>query len=452
MSARSAASSAGALSSREPSFNELMSESYHEPNLEEDEDASREMEAFLAALDKNDLAEEIKREVKSKLQAVTSKLTTLFNKQRDLGQGEEEEVGAISTEALMRNPEDEDALKLNRKQEQQKILLLTKRLNAQTKTLELTEQKTRATTRQWTGDKELHLAEMARKDVEVHDMEVRLHVMEKKARTAEQVIRDRHMVNQGEEGEVEGDGGFEVMKERHDALVLNSASKKEELATLTQTLWDTKLELSSAGMKIDALTSRVEDLVKRGDSLHDQMESMEKEEGNHVKHTKKAIEESKRAQQELATEVLRSESLAAQLQKQQADLGKRMEGQVEQQRQIEELVGQLAVQKREAEEREAELAAEAKHLRIDRETSLRNCKKLKSVLGEVVSQCSTLTQSMQECETQMQGRLKREESRAREMQIDLANAVSNLGVSALRKGAVAVEFQSKHRVDMAEDG
>jgi hypothetical protein len=161
--------------------------------------------------------------VRSKLEAVTSKLTTLFKKQRALAEEEEDHINTVSTEVFIASlvPGEEVAgghgvvvheVQLNRKQEAQKAMMLSKKVAALTKSLGialchtrlcymsyvvcilmpfsyptamllsfnafsgLLEQKTRSTTRQWTGDKELHAAEMKRKEAELHEMEIRLQV------------------------------------------------------------------------------------------------------------------------------------------------------------------------------------------------------------------------------------------------------------------------------------
>ena len=135
----------------EPPSNDDHDETNEMYNLAADEEAAKEMEEFLEALEKNDVSGAIKREMKRKLEATTVKLSGLFKEQRELIVEEEEEEPAPV--ALVKQPSMTAAAALeeksNRKQDHMKQLLLQKKVTMLDNQVELSQQKARSVTAQW---------------------------------------------------------------------------------------------------------------------------------------------------------------------------------------------------------------------------------------------------------------------------------------------------------------
>jgi hypothetical protein len=127
-----------------------------------EEDAAKELGLLLESIDKNDLGNAIKKELRRKLEAATSKLTVLFDKQRALVEEEEFDPEATETTASVEEPPQS---KSNRKgvPVEVKNIVLTKKVSALIKQVELSEQKSRSVTLQWSLDKVKYKEDAARR-------------------------------------------------------------------------------------------------------------------------------------------------------------------------------------------------------------------------------------------------------------------------------------------------
>jgi hypothetical protein len=117
-----------------------------------EEQAAKEMEEFLETLEKENLAETIKLSLQKKLEAATTKLAGLFEKQRELSMEEEVdqlELMKIATLANATSGAEVEKSNANRKQDNMKQIMLQKKINALDNKLELAEQKAHSLTMQW---------------------------------------------------------------------------------------------------------------------------------------------------------------------------------------------------------------------------------------------------------------------------------------------------------------
>ena len=121
-------------------------------NLSADEEAADEMEAFLNSIEKTDIGEILKRDLKKKLEFATTKLSDLFKKQQELNV-EEEELEQVATEkdptiqTTIQQQTNEE--KIPKKQDNLKQLMLQKKVQSLNNQVELADQKARSVTLQW---------------------------------------------------------------------------------------------------------------------------------------------------------------------------------------------------------------------------------------------------------------------------------------------------------------
>lgn len=121
-------------------------------NLSADEEAADEMEAFLNSIEKTDIGEILKRDLKKKLEFATTKLSDLFKKQQELN-AEEEELEQVETEkdptiqTTIQQQTNEE--KIPKKQDNLKQLMLQKKVQSLNNQVELADQKARSVTLQW---------------------------------------------------------------------------------------------------------------------------------------------------------------------------------------------------------------------------------------------------------------------------------------------------------------
>lgn len=120
-------------------------------NLSADEEAVDEMEAFLDSLEKTDIGEILKKDLKKKLEFATTKLSDLFKKQQELNV-EEEELEQVETEkdpAIQTTIQQTNEEKAPKKQDNLKQLMLQKKVQSLNNQVELADQKARSVTIQW---------------------------------------------------------------------------------------------------------------------------------------------------------------------------------------------------------------------------------------------------------------------------------------------------------------
>ena len=124
-------------------------------STEEEEKALSEITLFLADLERDNVGEAIRSQLKRNLKTATSKLSQLFDAQRGAGsmmdmeqrQQQQKQEGSISKEALMKELNQQgDA---TRKQEFLKLVMLQRKNDFLTQRLMLAEQTSRNITMQW---------------------------------------------------------------------------------------------------------------------------------------------------------------------------------------------------------------------------------------------------------------------------------------------------------------
>lgn len=125
-------------------------------STEEEEKALSEITLFLADLERDNVGEAIRSQLKRNLETATSKLSQLFDAQRGAGsmmdmeqrqQQQQKQEGSISKEALMKELNQQgDA---TRKQEFLKLVMLQRKNDFLTQRLMLAEQTSRNITMQW---------------------------------------------------------------------------------------------------------------------------------------------------------------------------------------------------------------------------------------------------------------------------------------------------------------
>lgn len=117
-------------------------------DLAADELAAKEMEQFLMSVEKNDIGDILKKDLKKKLEAATAKLNDLFKQQQALSVEEEFDQSALEKElTLLAAAQGEE--KARGKADQLRNLLLQKRVTTLNNQVELSEQKARSVTIQW---------------------------------------------------------------------------------------------------------------------------------------------------------------------------------------------------------------------------------------------------------------------------------------------------------------
>ena len=117
-------------------------------DLAADELAAKEMEQFLMSVEKNDIGDILKKDLKKKLEAATAKLNDLFKQQQALSVEEELDQSALEKElTLLAAAQGEE--KAKGKADHMRNLLLQKRVTALNNQVELSEQKARSVTIQW---------------------------------------------------------------------------------------------------------------------------------------------------------------------------------------------------------------------------------------------------------------------------------------------------------------
>lgn len=117
-------------------------------NLAADELASKEMEAFLMSLEKNDIGDVLKKDLKKKLEVATTKLNDLFKQQQAISVEEEIDQAALDRELTLQTAALGEE-KARGKADNMRNLLLQKRVVSLNNQVELSEQKAKSVTLQW---------------------------------------------------------------------------------------------------------------------------------------------------------------------------------------------------------------------------------------------------------------------------------------------------------------
>lgn len=117
-------------------------------NLAADELASKEMEAFLMSLEKNDIGDVLKKDLKKKLEVATTKLNDLFKQQQAMSVEEEIDQAALDRELTLQTAALGEE-KARGKADNMRNLLLQKRVVSLNNQVELSEQKAKSVTLQW---------------------------------------------------------------------------------------------------------------------------------------------------------------------------------------------------------------------------------------------------------------------------------------------------------------
>lgn len=117
-------------------------------NLAADELASKEMEEFLMSLDKNDIGDVLKKDLKKKLEVATTKLNDLFKQQQAMSVEEEIDQAALDRELTLQTAALGEE-KARGKADNMRNLLLQKRVVSLNNQVELSEQKAKSVTLQW---------------------------------------------------------------------------------------------------------------------------------------------------------------------------------------------------------------------------------------------------------------------------------------------------------------
>lgn len=117
-------------------------------NFAADELASKEMEAFLMSLEKNDIGDVLKKDLKKKLEVATTKLNDLFKQQQAMSVEEEIDQAALDRELTLQTAALGEE-KARGKADNMRNLLLQKRVVSLNNQVELSEQKAKSVTLQW---------------------------------------------------------------------------------------------------------------------------------------------------------------------------------------------------------------------------------------------------------------------------------------------------------------
>ncbi|KAJ1399100.1 hypothetical protein B484DRAFT_438265, partial [Ochromonadaceae sp. CCMP2298] len=429
-------------------------------NIASDEDAEKELALFLESLDKNDLGSAIKLELRKKLEAATSKLATIFDKQRALLEEEEDDQEANLLEAQSKTASATavaEESRTNRKAEQAKNVALTKKNSVLSRQVQLAEQKSRSVTVQWTQDKIRHKEDRTAKLLEISELEARLLVMEKKARLSEQVIRDRNMVR-GPTGTIETsmEDGMEKLRQELEEKIDQLAEKRSEVRDLALKLSDARLELSNAEMRVETQTHRIEDLVKNSDSLHNSIDGLEKEEGGMAKAKRMVDAELAEARHDLVNEQKALADLEKQLVQQNIDFEARIEAMDVSalKARVQGLVEQQDTQRVEAQGRERDLRREMDSLVLEKQQIVRESGHFSAAMKSVASMTRSITADFDNYRDSAQSRIDAEAARVARMYDEVTKltlAVDSLGGDAVQRSKEMGHKMEeiKHRADMA---
>lgn len=246
-------------------------------------------------------------------------------------------------------------------------------------------------THQRTADKEKFNQEKVTLRSEYTDMQVRLTVMEKNCRQAEQQSRGR-MLDESER-DVEEDKmdelGLDELRLMYKNLQDDQVERRKLLSEMALQVSDGKMQLLNAQQRIELLTSRIEELTKIEEELNSKLDNVEKQESNITSQTRKLTFDNQDLRDRLQSKTAYIDQLEDDIKAQKDDYEEKMRvlsaaaNDTTVRTKLKHLEAEFLEHKKSAQSRENALDREAKFAALEKSDALKQVQLLVEALKKV---------------------------------------------------------------------
>lgn len=408
-------------------------------NEETQEQFSKQIDELLDSTAGADIGHAITEEHTRKLRQASNALANLFHQRMLMVDKDIKSSGIAPISAVLSNPDAASSVNMGNKASTLLTLMLQKKAANLKKQADMFEQKARSVTMQWSADRAKFNEEMEKKKQELHDLQTRLSVMERKARHKEQIGRDRNMVKGAKSEEEEELSEIMKLKDQIEKLEEELGTKRHQVSELSVELSDTKMELMNAGSKIDILSRRVEDLVRTDDKLSDQLEALEHENAEKTKRLNRIQDQFDEAQFFLNTEKHKVADVKRMLKEKETELDKTSQTLKDNIHDLQGIVKNLMLEKEEAaknsDANNRKMKRQIEVLTLDKEQSTREKKHLVTALQQTSQMMESVLKNMNTHEASAEKKLEKQRERTDEIKVEIKMLAAN--ISKVVKGAQA---------------